>query len=522
MKHRNDHDHAAAVSRAIDALLDYAARYLDLEPADRDYTCNMLLDLLGFNQYRIVPTTGTGTTEVCTADTGGMPDDLMAQTLQAVRDAGLCAGLDNAALADAIMNTLSARPSRIQRIFENLCQERGSATAMRWLYAYGLHNGYIHGRQLARNPRFEEDGLVITINTAKPEFKTMAAAAAGTSVQSGYPECTICHANEGFGGRDKRTLRIIPVTLGGEPWFWQFSPYGYFREHGICVNARHTPMHVDRATFGRLCDFTDRFPSYFLGCNAALPRIGGSVLAHDHYQGGGEPMPMHRASAVRSRPAAQAPEVMVDIIDWPGTVIRLRSRSREALVEVADRIRVAWEHYDNAAYGIASHNGRGERQSAVSPTVVKTGAGGRGGEVREPAYELSLILRNNAVSREHPEGVFHAHEEFWPIKHEPIGLIEAQGLFVLPGRLTRQLAGVRRALCEGAALPEELREFTMIYDETQVRLGVAHGSHIPCDAGAVDKALRGELASICRRILRNTAVFPNTHATQAFLAEAGV
>ena len=171
----------------------------------------------------------------------------------------------------------------------------------------------------------------------------------------GYPSCTICHENEGFAGRDKRTLRTVPVTLGGEPWFWQFSPYGYFHQHGICVNTEHTPMHVDRDTFGHLLDFVDRFPGYFLGCNAALPRIGGSVLAHDHYQGGGEHLPMHKAAAWATFHMNGYPDAVVEILDWPGTAVRVVSRNRDAIVEISDMIRLAWQQFDDSAANIASH-----------------------------------------------------------------------------------------------------------------------------------------------------------------------
>ena len=214
--------------------------------------------------------------------------------------------------------------------------------AMQWFYDYCVANNYVKRAQLDRNPRFDSHGLTVTINLAKPEFKNMKKAAAGNAVSGGYPKCTICHENEGFAGRDKRTLRTLPVTLGGESWFWQFSPYGYFDQHGICVNTDHTPMHVDRDTFGHLLDFVDRFPGYFLGCNAALPRIGGSVLAHDHYQGGGELLPMHKAATWAAFTLADYPDAVVEILDWPGTAVRVVSKNRQSIIDVSDIIREAW------------------------------------------------------------------------------------------------------------------------------------------------------------------------------------
>lgn len=413
--------------------------------------------------------------------------------------------LPNDAGDDEIMGALTPRPSAVQDRFAAIESERGGMAAMAWFYDMCVASGYVRRAQLEKNPRFDSHGLVVTINRAKPEFKTQAKAAAGNALADGYPKCTICHENEGYAGRDKRTLRTVPVTLGGEQWFWQFSPYGYFSQHGICVNMRHTPMHVDRATFGHLLDFVDRFDGYFLGCNAALPRIGGSVLAHDHYQGGGEILPMFKAPVWRTMCVPQHAGVMVEILDWPGTAVRVVTTDRDALIEVADRIREAWVAYDDAELGIASHDAQGNRQSALSPSVTRTARG----------YEMSLIFRNNAVSEDYPQGVFHAHPEFWPVKQEPIGLIEAQGLFVLPGRLVGQLAAIEDALAAGRPLPAEVGEFTLVWDE------LTHALDGSRDRDAIQAAMIDELGSICHRILGNTAVFATHEQTEAFLRGLG-
>ncbi|MBT1173764.1 galactose-1-phosphate uridylyltransferase [Bifidobacterium sp. MA2] len=445
----------------IDALIDYAVEHLDLDPRDADWTRNRLLAL----------------------GEEGLDDE------------------------DEVMGLLSQRPSRIEDRFAAIERGDGGMAAMRWFYDYCVANTYVKKSKLDANPRFDSHGLTVTINLAKPEFKNMRRAAAGNATAGGYPKCTICHENEGFAGRDKRTLRTIPVSLGGERWFWQFSPYGYFREHGICVNREHTPMHVDRDTFGHLLDFVDRFPGYFLGCNAALPRIGGSVLAHDHYQGGGEALPMFHAPAwaVLSTPAG-LPDATVEILDWPGTAVRVVSRSRDAIVEVSDAIRRAWINHDDEAHGITSRApATGERQSALSPSVIVTDRG----------YEMHLIFRNNAVSERYPEGVFHAHPEYWPIKQEPIGLIEAQGLFILPGRLIDQLGRIEAALAAGGPLPESEREFELQWTELVAKL---NGNR---DPEIIHAAVRDELGSVCHRILGNTAVFKDRRLTLDFLGAIG-
>ena len=487
---------------AIDALIGYAVRRLDLDLRNEDWTRNRILELYGLDSYDV--------SDGPTGDTAasGETDDINV-LLDRFRTAAVTAGLfkaeDGAVQADIVMGLLSRCPADLQDRFAAIERERGGMGAMRWFYDYCVANTYVKRAQLDANPRFDSHGLVVTINLAKPEFRTMAKAAAGNAVAGGYPKCTICHENEGFAGRNRRTLRTMPVTLGGESWFWQFSPYGYFNEHGICVNTAHTPMHVDRDTFVQLLDFVDRFPGYFLGCNAALPRIGGSVLAHDHFQGGGELLPMHKASAWDTLRFAGHPEAVVEILDWPGSAVRVVSRDRGEIVQVADLIRRAWIDYDDPASGIASHDADGNRQSAVSPSVIRTGRG----------YEMSLIFRNNAVSDEYPDGVFHAHPEYYPVKQEPIGLIEAQGLFILPGRLVGQLRMIEDALAEGRGLPEAVSEFTLVWNEVTAAL---HGCR---DRETIREMLRGELGSVCERILGNTAVFATKERVREFLKALG-
>ncbi|MEE1296901.1 MAG: hypothetical protein UHD09_08775 [Bifidobacterium sp.] len=299
----------------------------------------------------------------------------------------------------------------------------------------------------------------------------------------------------------------MPVELDGRPWFWQFSPYGYFNEHGICVNREHTPMRVDRATLVELLDFVDQFPGYFLGCNAALPRIGGSVLAHDHFQGGGETLPMQVAPALAEMRVPGVEDLVVEVLDWPASAVRLVSRSREAIVEAGERLRAGWCAYRDPELGIEPTGPDGAVQSSVSPSVRVTDRG----------YEMCVILRNNAVSDEYPLGVFHAHPEYFFIKQEPIGLIEAQGLFVLPGRLVSQLDALEEAVLRGE-LPPDLEAFRLSYDEVREALA---GETPDAVRARVREAVRAEVASICRRILGNVAVFPSPEALIAFLESLG-
>lgn len=484
--------------RSSDALIRYACAYLDLDPADTDWARNQILALFSLDSY------SSGDGAATTASSEGDVDALLDFFLRASAGAGLMTQDDATSIGDAVMGILSSRPSHLQRRFVQLEEDQGGMAAMHWFYDYCVRNTYIKKNQLDRNPRFSSRGVEITINLVKPEFKNMRKAAAGNSTAGGYPKCTICHENEGFAGRDKRTLRTIPMILGGHKWFWQFSPYGYFHEHGICVNAEHTPMHVDRETFGNLLDFVDRFPGYFLGCNAALPRIGGSVLAHDHYQGGGEHLPMHRAGTWRTLHLDGHPDTPVEILDWPGTVIRVVSYSRQEITEVSEAIRQAWAGYDNPDLNIVSQGPEGP-QSALSPSLIRTDRG----------YEMSLILRNNGISPELPDGIFHVHPEFYPVKQEPIGLIEAQGLFVLPGRLVSELSCLEEALVAGAGLPQRIADFSLEYDEI---IRALRGAREP---GKVHSAVLDEIGSVCSRILGNTAVFKRPEQTEEFLRGLG-
>ena len=484
------------IYRSLDALIGYACACLDLEPSDVDWARNQILALFSLDSYD----SGDGSADPASSDI----DELLESFMQALVGAGLMVQDDAPSMADTVMGILSSRPSQLQRRFTQVEGAQGGMAAMHWFYDYCVKNTYIKKSSLDRNPRFSSGGVVVTINLAKPEFKDMKKAAAGNSTAGGYPKCTICHENEGFAGRDKRTLRTIPLTLGGHDWFWQFSPYGYFREHGICVNADHTPMHVDKDTFGNLLDFVDRFPGYFLGCNAALPRIGGSVLAHDHYQGGGERLPVHQARAWRTLHLDGHPDTPIEILDWPGTVVRVVSPSRQEIIEVSEAVRQAWVDYDNPGLNIVNQGPEG-RQSALSPSLVKTDRG----------YEMSLILRNNGVSPEFPDGIFHVHPEFYPVKQEPIGLIEAQGLFVLPGRLVGQLACLEEALVAGTGLPEQVADFSLEYGEITK---ILQGSH---DPEKVHEALKSEIGSVCARILGNTAVFKRPEQTEEFLRRLG-
>ena len=483
------------VYASIDKLVAYAADNLCLDERNADFAKNGIFRLLGLNSY------AEGTE--CKNNSEASPDKLLAEFVQACVAAGLFGEEEGEYYCDAVMGELMLNPKQTEDIFYEIYRNNGASAATQWFYDYCVKADYVKKAKLDKNPRFEEGGLVITINKAKPEFRDPKRAAAGNSVAGGYPKCSICHENEGFAGRSKRTLRTVNLTLGGQKWFWQFSPYGYFYQHGIAVNYAHTPMHTDRATFTRLMDFVDLYPHYFIGCNAPLPRIGGSVLAHDHYQGGGEVLPMHRAKAAFTLKSKNHPDAVIEVLEWAGTVVRVVSANHASIEDIAEAIRKKWVAYEDKALGIISEDKDGVH-NAISPTVIKTARG----------YEMSIILRSNITSDKFPDGIFHAHPEFHIIKKESIGLIEAQGLFILPGRLEGELAEIERLIEGGKPLPHEYAAFKLVYDEARAIYGSApeQGAH---------SAMRKELGSICNRILENTAVFKDKKQTVEFLERLG-
>ena len=360
---------------ALDRLIAYAHEKLGLSQRNEAYVRNTLLDLVGLESYEETGQTYDG------RSVSALLNDLVA----ACERAGLAVAPDR--LTDGVMGALMLSPEAVEEAFA-AHMAISSAEATEWLYSYCVLSDYVKKEKLDANPRFTaENGLIVTINRAKPEFRDPKKAVSGNSVKGGYPKCTICRTNEGYFGRNKRTLRTVSLELDGERWFWQFSPYGYFHEHGIAVNEKHIPMHVDRSTFVKLMQFVDMCPHYFIGCNAPLPRVGGSVLAHNHFQGGGETLPLHRAPVSVALRHPDFPDLEAGVLDWPGTVVRITGQDAQRIADLSEIVREAWCSYSDAARGIVSEDKDGVH-SAVSPTVVRT----------ERGYEMNIILRNNITS----------------------------------------------------------------------------------------------------------------------------
>ena len=292
--------------------------------------------------------------------------------------------------------------------------------------------------------------LDITINLSKPEKDPKAIAAARNLPVSAYPRCLLCAENEGYAGRVNHPARgnhrIIPITINGSPWFLQYSPYVYYNEHCICLNSEHVPMKIDRACFAKLLDFVGQFPHYFVGSNADLPIVGGSILAHDHFQGGHYTFAMAKAPVETPFTFPGYEDVKSGIVKWPMSVVRLTAADPERLIDLADKILLSWRGYTDETVFIFAETD-GEPHNTITPIARRRGED----------YELDLVLRNNITTAEHPLGVYHPHAELHHIKKENIGLIEVMGLAVLPARLKEELSAVANALVSGADLRADER-----------------------------------------------------------------
>lgn len=350
-----------------------------------------------------------------------------------------------------IMSLMVPRPSEVQKKFKELYKE-SPEKATDYFYQLSRDTNYIRRNRIKRDQKWtaetEFGTLDITINLSKPEKDPKAIAAAKLAKQSGYPKCLLCKENEGYAGRvnhpARQNHRIIPVTINNSDWYFQYSPYVYYNEHCIVFNANHTPMKIERATFGKLLDFVTQFPHYFVGSNADLPIVGGSILSHDHFQGGHYEFAMAKAPIEKEISFEGFADVKAGIVKWPMSVIRLRAKEKERLIELADKILFAWRGYtDEAAFVYAETDG--EPHNTITPIARRRGED----------FELDLVLRNNITTEEHPLGVYHPHAKLHHIKKENIGLIEVMGLAVLPARLKDEMASLEKAIVDGSDIRKD-------------------------------------------------------------------
>ena len=441
------------IQERIFELVKYGITTGLVEKADEVYTVNRLLELFEVDDIE------DSVFEAVSAQPAWTQEEAESKLEQILEDM-MTYAYDNGIMKEnsivykdlfdtKIMGCLVTRPSEIRAKLKDLYENESALAATDYFYKLSCDSNYIRRQRIKKDQKWTTDTefgtLDITINLSKPEKDPKAIAAAKNAKQSAYPKCQLCAENEGYAGRvnhpARQNHRIIPVTINNSDWFFQYSPYVYYNEHCIVFNSQHTPMKIERATFGKLLDFVTQFPHYFVGSNADLPIVGGSILTHDHFQGGHYTFAMAKAPIEKELKFKGFEDVKAGIVKWPMSVIRISSSDKEKLIELADKILIAWRGYtDEDAYIYAETDG--EPHNTITPIARRRG----------DDYELDLVLRNNITTEEHPLGVYHPHAHLHHIKKENIGLIEVMGLAVLPARLKDEMAELSDAILTGKDL----------------------------------------------------------------------
>lgn len=502
---------ADQIGLGIERLLRFALRKGMIEPLDEDAARNALLDL-----FRLDEPPEAAPDELA----GDLPDSpvpLLEPLLDAAVQCGLIEDdtLTNRDLFDArIMGLLMARPSETARQFRAKSEQGGKAAATDWFYQLNVDANYIRMDRIRKNGywrhRTDDGELEITINLSKPEKDPREIALLKTLPPARYPKCLLCKENVGYAGRPnhpaRQNLRVIPLTLQAEQWYFQYSPYVYYNEHSIIFRGEHVPMTISPATFARLLDFVDQFPHYFIGSNADLPIVGGSILNHDHFQGGRHVFPMEVAEVPEWFAMAGESSVQGGIVRWPMSVLRLRSTDRMAMLRVCESVLAGWRGYSDREADVAAFTGE-TPHNTITPIARLRDNG---------EYEMDLVLRNNRTSERYPDGIFHPHPELHHIKKENIGLIEVMGLAVLPGRLQEELAAIGAILSSGgkfdpavaAAEGHPLRKHADWIAELASRHGT---SRSPDEAAEIVRAAVGDKF---HAVLRDAGVFKSDELGQ--------
>ena len=481
------------VNGYVTALVRYGLEKGLIEPCDQTYITNQLLMTMGLDSYEYEEAPALELEDIL----AGLLDDAVAR--------GVCD--DNITAKDLfdtkLMGVLTPLPREVRAKFAAL-YAAGPQKATDWYYTLSQDTDYIRRYRIKKDLRWKTKtdygDLDITINLSKPEKDPKAIAAAKSAPQSGYPKCQLCPENEGYAGRmnhpARENHRIVPITVAGANWFLQYSPYVYYNEHCIVFNASHTPMVIDKSAFAKLLDFVTLFPHYFVGSNADLPIVGGSILSHEHFQGGHYAFPMELSPVEKELTFQGFEDVKAGIVKWPMSVIRLDGPDKDRLVELADKILTAWRGYtDEAAFIFAETDG--VPHSTITPIARRRGSD----------YELDLVLRNNITTDEHPLGVYHPHAELHHIKKENIGLIEVMGLAVLPARLKGELAALEEAILAGAPLTGELEKHAPWVEELKTRYTFT--------AENTTAILREEVGQVFAKVLEHAGVYARTPEGQA-------
>lgn len=489
------------LSESIKKLVQYGIEAGITPACEKVYTTNLLLDLFHEDEY-IEPEEEY--TDICL-------EEVLKELLDEAASRGIIE--DSIGYRDLfdtkIMNCLMPRPAQVQKEFWDKYQV-SPQEATDYFYKLGQDSDYIRRYRIKKDMKWKVDSeygeIDITINLSKPEKDPKAIAAARNSKASSYPKCLLCIENEGYAGRlnhpARENHRIIPITVNDSPWGFQYSPYVYYNEHCIVFNSKHTPMKIEHDTFVKLFDFVKLFPHYFLGSNADLPIVGGSILSHDHFQGGHYTFAMAKAPIEKPVTIPGYEDVEAGIVKWPLSVLRIRHKDEKRLIELATHVLAAWRGYtDEAAFVFAETNG--EPHNTITPIARKVG----------DMFELDLALRNNITTEEHPLGVYHPHVQYHNIKKENIGLIEVMGLAVLPARLKEELEILADYIVEGKEIAsnEKIEKHAAWVAEFLPKYEAVTKEN-------VDEILKKEVGIVFTHVLEDAGVFKCTEeGREAFM-----
>ena len=483
--------------QAIEDLLGYALRTGLIEEYDRTWAVNSLLQAMGLDSWE---------------EPQQVKDRPLEDILKELLDDAAARGrieedTTSRDLFDTeLMGRLTPRPAQVIREFRRLYQADPKA-ATDWFYRFSQDTDYIRRYRIARDVKWKAatpyGDMDITINLSKPEKDPKAIATAKAAPQTSYPKCQLCRENEGYAGRlnhpARQNHRIIPITINDSKWGFQYSPYVYYNEHCIVFNGQHVPMKIDRAAFIKLFDFVKQFPHYFLGSNADLPIVGGSILSHDHFQGGHYTFAMAKAPIAIPVTIPGYEDVESGIVKWPLSVLRIRHKDEKRLIDLAEHILKVWRDYTDEDAFIYAYTD-GEPHNTITPIARKV----------DDTYELDLTLRNNITTEEHPLGVYHPHAKLHHIKKENIGLIEVMGLAVLPARLKQEMALLKEYILTGkdVAQNEDLAKHAEWVAEF-----LPHYTSITEET--IDQILEQEIGKVFVQVLEDAGVYKWTEEGHA-------
>ncbi len=482
-------------------LVDYAKDNLSLRAEDEAFVTNSLLS-----------TFSLGAPAQQSAPYGDFQSDIVDPIVEYAVQNGMAKDEERLLFETKLLGIVTPAPSSVVDKFDTIAANKGVKAATDWLFELSVNNNYIRKVDIQKNIKWEHVGkfgkIGITINLSKPEKDPKQIALAKLMPKTGYPSCLLCPENVGYAGNlnhpARQTLRIIPIKLGGEDWSIQYSPYQYYNEHIIALSNEHRPMLVNSDTLYRLLDFVDTFPHYFIGSNAALPIVGGSILTHDHYQGGSKVLPMFEAGIRKNYVGNKYKNVSISIADWYNSVVRVSGKNKFEVHEVASDILNCWANWTDESVNVICNTG--EQHNAVTPIARKEGGD----------YIIDMILRNNRTDEAHPYGIFHPEEKLHNIKKEGIGIIEVMGLFILPGRLKAELEVIKDYICGNKNIDfKELNDTeNPMYKHAQTIIQLVNDHGDNRDRAYADKVVTDYVNNACEQILECTAVFKNDEKGQ--------